>query len=479
MSGISRLEPVAVWQMFDLICSIPHPSGHETALAQRLKQEALDRGLSAEIDAAGNLCIQRPAASGFEGIAPILMQGHIDMVPVAAEGKTFDFTKDPIQPVVDGAWVRTDGTTLGADDGAGAAMALAALFDPEFRGAALRGIFTTDEEKGMTGANGVSARWLQGKYLLNLDGENDFCVGCAGGARQIFAIPEKRESAVPGYPVTIRVRGMQGGHSGIEIQNRRGNALIYLARLLDRLPVRIASYRGGRVDNAISKEAEVQGIALLPLMELQRRSDAFARELAQEFDAPPEFGFDVVSVPAAPELETVWSMEFQNQVLRAIGSLPNGVLSWDDRWDMVKTSSNCAIAQDDGITLTITTSQRSTDDREREQASRQVAAHFCGIGAEGHLRNPYPAWPPLEKSPLLDLAKQLQTEITGTPWRSYVCQGGVEPAVFCKVNPDLEIISFGPNMKDIHTPQERVEIASVRSAYELLQKLLAALSRRA
>jgi len=477
MSAISALAPAAVWQMFDLICSIPHPSGHEEALARRLREEALKRGLSAEIDAAGNLCIERPSAPGFEEVPPILMQGHIDMVPVAAEGKSFDFTREPVTPVIDGEWVRTDGTTLGADDGVGSAMALAALFDPEFRGAALRGIFTTDEEVGMTGANGVSAKWLQGKYLLNLDGEDDFCVGCAGGARQVFAIPVERESTPPGNGVLIRVRGMRGGHSGVEIQNRRGNALIYLVRLLDKLPVRVASLRGGRVENAISKEAEVHGTALLLLGELQRRSDAFARELAQEFDAPKAFGFDVIAAESLPE--TVWTMGCQNRILRALGTLPDGVLAWDAKWDMVRTSSNCAVARDEGTTLFITTSQRSTDDRAREQASRLIAAHFCSAGAAGEVKHPYPAWRPHEKSRLLDLALKLQTELSGSPWRSYVSQGGVEPAVFSKVNPELEILSFGPKQQDIHTPQERVEIASVSFAYRLLQRLLAALSRPA
>ena len=325
MKKLDTLSPAPVWEIFELICSIPHPSGHEAALAEALSAMARERGLAVRRDAAGNLRIDRAAAPGFESAPAVLLQAHLDMVPQTAPGVKFDFLTDPIPPEIRGEWVVSGaGTTLGSDNGIGVAAAVALLFDPAWRGGALAGVFTVSEEVGLNGALALSPEMLEGTYLLNLDSEEEgeLYLGCAGGARLTLTFDAAFRPVSAGMTgVRCTVGGMAGGHSGCNIADRRGNAIRLLARLLKESPeLQIASFDGGTCDNAIPREAVVSGALPAETFEsFRRRAEAFEREAAGEFDAPPEFR---IEVEAAPLPERVWTEEFRDRVLDALTAAP-------------------------------------------------------------------------------------------------------------------------------------------------------------
>ena len=298
-SQLAKLEPAPVWRLFDAICAIPHPSGHETRLAAALAALAEKNGLAVRIDVTGNLRIDRPASPGFEDSPMILLQGHLDMVPQALATVDFDFTREPIPPVVEDGWVRSAaGTTLGSDDGIGVAAAMALLLDPGLKCGPLAGVFTVSEEVGLNGALALSAEFLKGEFLLNLDSEEEgqLYIGCAGGARLEIDVELPQMAVPPGYTgLCCEIKNLAGGHSGVDIHLRRGNAVAFLARLLEKLPeFEVAALSGGTLDNVIPREAVAFGAAdPARLAALRLRAANLALEFAREFDAPPDFAVEL------------------------------------------------------------------------------------------------------------------------------------------------------------------------------------------
>lgn len=472
ITNMTDLDPKSVWKLFSGICAIPHPSGHESALAKKILELAAERGLKSRVDAAGNVRIDRPAAAGCGERRKFLLQAHMDMVPQAAPGLNFDFTTMPIKPVVRGGWIVTDGTTLGADDGIGLAMALDILFDKTLKTGPLAGIFTVSEETGLVGAQAIDPAFLEGDYLLNLDGgdETHFCIGCAGGCRLELLFRPETAPAASGHGLEIRLSGLRGGHSGMDIDKRRGNALIYLCRFLASEPgLRIASIEGGSVENAIPREAAAFAACDEEPESLQERADRFRVALAREFEAPAEFRITVSAAarPAAP-----WRREFQEKLLEAVTTVPNGVMARSDEFSCVRTSCNMAAMHSGEGTLVIRTSQRSMIDAERKALTDKISTHFSAIGGAPKLGTVYPGWKPRTDSALLRKAVELKEKLSGERPHIYVSHGGLEAAVFCAQNPKLEIISFSPNAVDLHSPAERLEIGSVGRTHRFLRSLV-------
>lgn len=475
MNQLGSLSPAPVWEIFEKICSIPHPSGHEEMLAEALAADARARGLAVRRDAAGNLRIDRAAAPGFESAPVILLQAHLDMVPQKAPGVTFDFLTDPIPPEVRGEWVVSGaGTTLGADNGIGVAAALALLFDPAWRGGALAGVFTVSEEVGLNGALALSPEMLAGACLLNLDSEEEgeLYLGCAGGARLTLTFDPAFQMAPAGMAgVRCTVGGMAGGHSGCNIADRRGNAIRLLARLLERSPeLLVAAFDGGSCDNAIPREASVCGALPADGVEpFRARAAAFAREAAGEFDAPPEFR---IEVEAAPLPERVWTGEFRDRVLGALTGCPDGVVAFDSALGVVRTSSNLASVRSEGARLVVATSQRSQVDAKRAALTEAVAERFRAAGATAAVSHAYPGWEPRPDSRLFSTAAALYRELFGKQPEPKVIHAGLECGILSGINPKLELLSFGPTLENPHSPGERLDIASVGRFWRFLRELI-------
>lgn len=475
MKKLDTLSPAPVWEIFELICSIPHPSGHEAALAEALSAMARERGLAVRRDAAGNLRIDRAAAPGFESAPAVLLQAHLDMVPQTAPGVKFDFLTDPIPPEIRGEWVVSGaGTTLGSDNGIGVAAAVATLFDPAWRGGALAGVFTVSEEVGLNGALALSPEMLEGTYLLNLDSEEEgeLYLGCAGGARLTLAFDAAFRPVSAGMTgVRCTVGGMAGGHSGCNIADRRGNAIRLLARLLKESPeLQIASFDGGTCDNAIPREAVVSGALPAETFEsFRRRAEAFEREAAGEFDAPPEFRIEVESAPLP---ERVWTEEFRDRVLDALTGCPDGPTAFDSALGVVRTSSNLAAVRSEGERLVVATSQRSQIDAERVALTEAIAERFRAAGATAAVSHAYPGWEPRLDSRLFSTAASLYRELFGRKPEPKVIHAGLECGILSGINPKLEILSFGPTLENPHSPGERLDIASVGRFWKFLRELI-------
>ena len=481
MKDLKDIEPALVWKLFEAIAAVPHPSGHEEALVTMLVGLADRHDLPARRDKAGNLRIDRPASPGREGAPTVLLQGHLDMVPQAGPGSSFDFQRDPIRLKREGNFISSaGGTTLGADNGLGVAAALALLFDPGFETGPLAGVFTLSEEVGLNGAMALDPAFLDGDFLLNLDSEDEgeICIGCAGGARLELDFPISAEPVPDGMTgVSVMVRNLAGGHSGINIGDRRGNAVRFAAGLLERCPqLRVADWNGGTLDNVIPREAVVRG-AVSPgfFEELRRKAVTFAKELRKGFDAPVDFRIDVGSAPLP---ERVWTVPFQERVIRALLSCPDGPTGMDHALGVIRTSSNLAAIFSEGDTLKIRTSQRSLVDGEREKLTREIAACFENAGAVAKVDNAYPGWAPEPDSPLLAEACLLYRELFHRDAVVRVIHAGLECGILAGRRPGLKMISFGPTILDAHSPAERADVASTQRFFRFLRELTLRLGGR-
>lgn len=478
MESIRALEPKAVWEIFAMICGIPHPSGQEAKLAGAIAEFALLRGLRVRRDGFGNLRIDRPASPGFEDRPAVILQGHLDMVPQAAPEAKFDFSTDPIPAAAEGGFVRsTAGTTLGADNGLGVAAALALLSDESFRSGPLAAVFTLSEEVGLNGALALDPAFLAGEYLLNLDSEEEgeLYVGCAGGARLEADLPLEFEATGPGLSgAVLEIKGLAGGHSGCNIADRRGNAVRFLGEALNACPqLRAASAEGGSLDNAIPREAKA-AVALDPADReaVAERLAALEQTFRENAALPAAFA---VTLAAAPRPERVWTRSVQKRAVEAMAGCPDGVLEMDARFGIPRTSGNLAAVFERGGELVFRTSQRSFSDAERRKASARVAAHFTGLGATAKIDNEYPGWEPAASSELLAKAIALHTELFDEKPQVKVIHAGLECGIFAGKRPQLDILSFGPTILDPHSPSERAEIAGVERFYSFLGALVSAL----
>lgn len=475
------LEPADVWSHFATLCATPRASGQEAALRGLLQDWAENRGLHAEVDAAGNLLIRKPASPGYETHPGVVLQAHLDMVCQKNDGVDHDFGRDPIRPLLRDGWLLAENTTLGADNGIGVALILAVLGDAALAHPPLEALFTVDEEVGMGGARGLAGGLLRGTRMLNLDSESwgDFYLGCAGGLdvdverrRPGIAVPEGMSA------FRIALRGLRGGHSGVDIHEERGNAIKLLVRVLvalgGELPLRLSSLQGGTARNALPREAfATLAVPVHAGEQLRSRLHAMEQTLREEL-AGVEDGI-VLSLEAASPT-ALMPPEEQARWLAALHAAPFGVRRMSRRLPgVVETSNNLGLLDlgPDGGHCNFMV--RSLIDSAAAALADEIVSLFDLAGCSARQSGAYPGWAPNPDSPLLATCQAVFARDHGAASRVRVIHAGLECGIIGARYPGLDIVSFGPDIRGPHAPGEAVEIASVARCRDLLTAVLAAL----
>ncbi len=476
--ALHDLEPKAVWKHFEALSKIPRASGNEAGAREYVLQQAARLGLQATQDRVGNVIIRKPARPGHESSPGAILQGHLDMVCEKDEGTAHDFEKDPIEFRRDGDWLKANGTTLGADNGVGVAAALAVMEAEDISHGPLEFVFTIDEETGLTGASEFAGGVLKSKYFLNLDGEEKgtLCIGCAGGIDTTLRRKVKLRSAGSGSPWRIKVSGLRGGHSGVDIHTGRGNAIRILARALqsalERLPLEVADLRGGSRRNVIPREASA--VVLVPAGREQEFKSSLAATEAEVRADLGSFDPDVrITAETAQPPAQVLDPTVAAQIVDLLVSVPHGVLAMSpDIPGLVQTSTNLASIAINGDQVEIGTSQRSAIESSKLAAARMVISACRLAGFDGEKGGGYPGWRPEPDSDIVRQAKQAHTEILGETPRLVAMHAGLECGVIGEKYPGMQMISFGPQIENPHSPNERVEIPSVATFWTYLRGLL-------
>ncbi len=461
------LSPERVFYYFEKLCAIPHGSGNTDRISDYCMEVAKELGLPAEKDGWNNVIIRKAASAGYEDHPTVILQGHLDMVCEKDADCDIDFLKDGLTLALDGDFLYAEGTTLGGDDCIAIAMALAILEDDTLAHPPIEALFTTDEETGMYGAEGLDASRLTGKTLLNIDSEEEgiLTVSCAGGARAAITIPFTRKKvSMPCYTVTLG--GLIGGHSGVEIGTGRQNANVMLGKLLASLPFdyQILDIGGGAKDNAIPRES----VAIVACEgDLAAAAKAFVK--ANRIDADPDL---FVTVEKAESSEG-FTVEDSRRIAEFLSTVPNGVQKMSsDIAGLVQTSLNLGILKIEGDSLVATFAVRSSVGSEKTELLTNletVAKHFGGsFESHGH----YPAWEYRKDSPLRDTMVRVYKEVYGDAPEVVAIHAGLECGLFAGKIPELDAVSFGPNLYDIHTSRERLSIASTARTYRYLCEIL-------
>ncbi|MBL1378768.1 aminoacyl-histidine dipeptidase [Zobellella iuensis] len=479
MSEIRSLSPALLWQFFDTLCSIPHPSGHEAALRQWIGDWAREQGLAVQQDKVGNLIIRKVATAGMEQRQGVILQAHMDMVPQANADSPHDFTRDPIQPWIDGDWVRARGTTLGADNGIGLAACLAVLADDKVQHGPLEVLLTVDEESGMTGAFGLEPGLLRGEILLNTDSEQDGDVymGCAGGVDANITLPYEAEPVPAGHQaVRLAITGLRGGHSGINIHQGRASANKLLAELLhdigQHIPARLAELHGGTLRNAIAREA--WALLTLPAAELERAQDLvelYRRQYAAEFAGVDDFIRLELEPAGLPP--RVMSAALQHRLVAALLACPHGVMEMSRALaGVVQSSTNLGVIKTEAEQVYVQCLIRSLSDAGRDRVAEMTAAVFRLAGADCRFDGAYPGWQPNPDSAIMRLLLDTHETLFGVQPAVKVIHAGLECGLFKAVYPEWDMVSFGPTIQGAHSPDERVHIEAVSRFWQLLVRVL-------
>lgn len=485
-SPFDALEPAPLWRHFRTLCEIPRASGHEEALRDAIQTWANARGLESHQDATGNLLIRKPGTPGMTDRPCVALQGHLDMVCQANRGVAHDFLRDPIRPRLDGDWLVSPETTLGADNGIGVATALAVLEAEDLPHGPLEVLLTVDEESGMTGARGLQPGWLQAELLLNLDTEDwgEFYIGCAGGLDVDVSI-ELPSHPVPGTHgcYELRLLGLRGGHSGVDIHLGRGNAIRLMLRTLrtlhDEGGLELVSLEGGSARNAIPREAQaVLALDAEGATRVGAALAAIAANLRAELGAAdPGLKFELVASEAGPG--RALDAEACGKLLDLFLAAPCGVRRMSPALaGVVETSNNLGVFRLAQGRCTANLMVRSLVDSAAAELAREIQGLFRLAGARTELSGAYPGWKPVPDSPLLQLARTVFEQGFGHAPAVKVIHAGLECGLIGGAYPDLQMISFGPDIRGAHAPGERVDIASVGRAYALLAAILAALPPR-
>ena len=474
--NLAALQPALVWNHFINILEIPRPSGHEEQIRRYILDFARAKGLECKEDAAHNIYVRKPATAGMEHRKGVVLQAHLDMVPQKNNDKQFDFTKDPIVAYVEEGWVTADGTTLGADNGIGVAAILAVLEDDTLVHGPLEALFTATEETGMDGAFGLEKGLLQGDILLNLDSETEgeLYVGCAGGLDANMQFDYAAETTpAHGYTAArITVKGLKGGHSGIQIVCQRANANKLLFRFLHeasaKREVLLASVNGGGLRNAIPREAEA--VVLVPAAEFE----TFAEELkTYEKTVIAEFaGIEEeisIAMQVCDALAQIIARDAADRLVKAVVACPDGVQRMSVSMSgLVQTSSNLARVVSDSKTVKLQSLLRSSVNSEKEALGEAIAAVFELAGARVELSGSYNGWNPDMNSPILHAMTVSYESLYGKKPQVTAIHAGLECGIIGTSYPNLDMISFGPTIAYPHSPDEKVEIASVAKFYDFL-----------
>lgn len=476
---IKDLQPREVFSIFDEITKIPRPSKHEGEIRKYLLDFAQKHNLTAKTDKVGNVVITKNATSGHENAPTVILQGHMDMV-CETNDKNFDFHTQPIPAYVDGDWIKTKGTTLGADNGIGMAAALAILTDDTFEHGPIEALFTVDEETGMTGANNLGKDMITGSILLNLDSEDDaeIFVGCAGGVDTQAFFTYKRSFAPSDFLYfRIKVEGLNGGHSGGDIHLGRANANKIVARFLFNLSqkheVVVSEIDGGNLRNAIPRAAHaVIGVHVSKKEDVRVMLNHYIADLENEYKGL-EPGLKVTMESVDTPTFTIDQNTSLN-LIRAIYSAPHGVISMSrDLENLVETSTNLASVKMEGDdTIVVTTSQRSSVESRKWDIANQVEALFLMAGARVVHGDGYPGWQPNLESPIMKISRDAYEELYGVTPAIKAIHAGLECGLFLTKYPHLDMVSFGPTLRDVHSPSERMFIPAVERFYGQLKRTL-------
>ncbi len=479
MSDIQKLEPKAVWNYFHEITQIPRPSKKEGKIVEFIRDFGKKHNLETVVDKVGNVIIRKSAAHGMENRKGVILQTHLDMVPQKNNEKKHDFEKDPIETIVDGEWVKANGTTLGSDNGIGVASVLAVLASNDIKHGPLEALFTIDEETGMTGVFALKKDLLKGDILMNLDSEieGEICVGCAGGIN-VSATKDYAEEKSPKGMVTYRitVKGLKGGHSGVDIALGRANSNKLMFRFLMQAEsdfgIRLAEAGGGDLRNAIPRES--YSIVLLPEIKVKEFEDfvrGYDKMYKAEFaESEPDltFTFKKTELP-----EKVMNPGEQYRIIRALYACPDGVQQMSQAMEgLVETSSNMAIVKCSGGKFVCHNLTRSSVDSSKEATAWKVAAVFHLIGAEVTMNGDYPGWKPDMQSHILKTISDVYKKMFGNAPDVKAIHAGLECAIIGGVYPNLDMVSFGPTIKYPHSPDEKVNIPSVKKFYDFLCETL-------
>lgn len=479
MSEIKNLNPECIWRNFDALTQVPRPSGHLEKVQQFLLDFAARVGVEAFKDAAGNIVMRKPASPGMENRKGIILQGHMDMVPQKTKESKHNFETDPIETYIDGDWVRAKGTTLGADNGMGVAAIMAVMEDKTLVHGTVEGLITADEETGMFGANDLPADELNGDILLNLDSETwgKFVIGSAGGI-DITATLAYKEVATDKEDAAVKVviKGLKGGHSGLEIHEGRGNANKLMARFvreaIAEYGARLATWHGGNMRNAIPFECEV--VLTLPkenVEALKEDVEEWCKLFNHEYRTIEEniqfFAEDV----ATPENET--PEEIQDNLLDAIYGCHNGVLRMIPVFPtVVETSSNLAIIDIEGGHAYFKLLARSANESMRDYIAKTLESTFSMAGMKVEFSGAYGGWDPNTDSEILHLLEKNYLELFGEEAIEQVDHAGLECSVILEKYPHLDVVSLGPTLRSPHTTIERCNISTVAPFWELLKKTM-------
>lgn len=478
---IKDLSPKRVWGYFYDLTQIPRPTHHTAAAARYL--EAFGKGLGLETlrDEAGNVLIRKPATPGHEGHKCVTLQAHIDMVPQKDSDVQHDFLTDPIDAYVDGEWVRARGTTLGADDGIGVALAMAALADTELQHGPLEALFTVDEEEGMDGAVGLRPGFLKGDILLNCDSEKEgeLFVGCAGGADLDITFQFKEDTYIPEGDVAVRIRlgGLKGGHSGVDIHLGRANANKLMFRFLKEAVcdygARLSSVEGGSLRNAIPREAvaviTLPADNIVALWELVADYQDMFRAEYEGVEGAITFTAEMAELPA-----TLIPEEIQDDLINAIEGCQNGVITMlHDFPGTVESSSNLAIVRTANELIEIKILVRSASETRKDAICSSLESIFALAGGKVEESGAYNGWQPHIDSPILHLMEGVYTRLFGTAPAVKVMHAGLECGIIQGAYPKMDMISIGPDLEHPHSPAERVNIASVQRIWEFIRATLA------
>lgn len=479
MSELINLEPKLLWQHFENLNAVPRPSKKEEKIIEFIKQFGENLALNTSVDHIGNVIIKKPATPGLEDRKTIVLQSHLDMVHQKNSETDFDFEKDGINMYIDGDWIKAKGTTLGADNGIGVASIMALLSSSDIPHPNLEALFTIDEETGMTGANELKGGLLQGEIMLNLDTEDDkeLCIGCAGGI-DVTAKGNYDEVPIESGFETFRLKlsGLTGGHSGMDIHLGRGNANKLINRLLKRLfnenEIQIINIDGGGLRNAIPRESFAE-IAFNPLSQPQidRTIAEFLQIIKREYHSTdPALNLELQKCKSTGK---ALSNGFTKRFLNAVYACHVGIYRMSPEIpDLVQTSNNLARVLVQNGKFTVQCLTRSSVDSEKYDLSESLKSTFELIGAEVDFAGSYPGWTPKPEAEIVKLMEKIYTTQFNEKPLVNACHAGLECGILGKNYPEMEMISFGPNIRGAHSPDEKVQISSVQKFWELLLETL-------
>lgn len=483
-SPLEQLEPKLLWKHFDAIRRTPRPSKHEEKIIALIKAWAAEKGFEALQDDAGTLCVKVPASGGHEAAPSIVLQGHMDMVCEKNADVELDFMTDAIRVRVEGDWVVTEGTTLGADNGIGLAAAMALAEDPDVVHGPLELLCTVDEETGLTGAMNLDPTMVSGRIMLNLDTEEDGAVyiGCAGGADTNATLAlDHRRGLLSSKPVRMTVRGLKGGHSGLNIIENRGNAIklanrVLLKALEEDPDIDIVSFEGGSKHNAIPREAFV----ILRVLEgevegLREVAADCLKDFQLEFGAiEPELEILIEELEDGPDYQWVLESIDRDILVTLIDAMPHGVFSMSrDVPGLVETSTNLAVVRLEEDELHLVSSHRSSVMPALFAVRDQVGSVLHLVGADLQVKDAYPGWKPNPDSPIVQRTVKVYENLFGKTPELKAIHAGLECGLLIEKVPDMDCVSIGPQIENAHSPDEKVQISSVQRFYRHVAAILA------